>query len=62
VIAHHIIFHWNRMGLNYTAQANLALAAKQCAFNVGDDATPTRPATSAAHVTPLAPDSATDTF
>lgn len=32
VLAHHIIFHWNRIGLSYSTQADLALAAKQTVF------------------------------
>ncbi|MFE4974375.1 thiopeptide-type bacteriocin biosynthesis protein [Kitasatospora sp. NPDC056651] len=28
VIAHHVIFHWNRIGLRYPTQSALALAAK----------------------------------
>ncbi|MER8101851.1 thiopeptide-type bacteriocin biosynthesis protein [Kitasatospora sp. NPDC094016] len=28
VITHHVIFHWNRLGLPYSAQSVLALAAK----------------------------------
>ncbi|MGH3931837.1 MAG: thiopeptide-type bacteriocin biosynthesis protein, partial [Pseudonocardiaceae bacterium] len=32
VTAHHIIFHWNRIGLPYQTQANLALAAKEVIF------------------------------
>lgn len=29
VTAHHIIFHWNRIGLPYQTQANIAHAAKK---------------------------------
>lgn len=32
VTAHHIIFHWNRIGLPYRTQANIALAAKETIF------------------------------
>ncbi|MGH4015349.1 MAG: thiopeptide-type bacteriocin biosynthesis protein [Pseudonocardiaceae bacterium] len=32
VTAHHIIFHWNRIGLPYRTQANMALAAKEVIF------------------------------
>jgi thiopeptide-type bacteriocin biosynthesis protein len=32
VTAHHIIFHWNRIGFSYQSQANLAMAAKECIF------------------------------
>lgn len=32
VIAHHIIFHWNRIGLPARTQANLALAASEVIF------------------------------
>ncbi|MGQ0778184.1 MAG: thiopeptide-type bacteriocin biosynthesis protein [Pseudonocardiales bacterium] len=32
VSAHHIIFHWNRIGLPYRTQANMALAAKEVIF------------------------------
>ncbi|MFE0156842.1 thiopeptide-type bacteriocin biosynthesis protein [Nonomuraea sp. NPDC059007] len=33
VIAHHTIFHWNRMGLPYDVQANLAQAARCVVFD-----------------------------
>ncbi|WP_214104858.1 thiopeptide-type bacteriocin biosynthesis protein [Acrocarpospora catenulata] len=33
VIAHHVIFHWNRMGIPYHIQANLSQAAKSVVFN-----------------------------
>ncbi|GII96363.1 thiopeptide-type bacteriocin biosynthesis protein [Sinosporangium siamense] len=33
VIAHNIIFHWNRLGLPYQAQAAIASAAKDVIFN-----------------------------
>ncbi|MGP3959738.1 thiopeptide-type bacteriocin biosynthesis protein [Nonomuraea sp. 3N208] len=33
VIAHHVIFHWNRIGLPATAQVNIALAAKEAVFS-----------------------------
>ncbi|MFD0772324.1 thiopeptide-type bacteriocin biosynthesis protein [Streptomonospora algeriensis] len=32
VITHHIIFHWNRLGLAYRTQSALAHAAKEAAF------------------------------
>jgi len=32
VTAHHIIFHWNRLGLPYQAQADMALAAQEVIF------------------------------
>ncbi|WP_410655243.1 hypothetical protein [Amycolatopsis sp. lyj-112] len=32
VLAHHVIFHWNRMGLPYNAQSLLAHAAKAVVF------------------------------
>ncbi len=32
VTAHHIIFHWNRIGLPYQTQANMARAAKEVIF------------------------------
>jgi len=32
VTAHHIIFHWNRIGLLYHTQANMSLAAKEVIF------------------------------
>lgn len=32
VTAHHIIFHWNRIGLPYQTQANMARAAKEVLF------------------------------
>ncbi|MBV9013100.1 MAG: thiopeptide-type bacteriocin biosynthesis protein [Pseudonocardiales bacterium] len=32
VTAHHVIFHWNRLGLPYQTQANVALAAKETIF------------------------------
>ena len=32
VTAHHLIFHWNRIGLPYQTQANMALAAKEAIF------------------------------
>jgi thiopeptide-type bacteriocin biosynthesis protein len=32
VAAHHVIFHWNRIGLPSQAQANIALAAKEAVF------------------------------
>jgi len=33
VIAHHVIFHWNRMGIDVTSQANLAHAAASGIFS-----------------------------
>ncbi|WP_433259802.1 thiopeptide-type bacteriocin biosynthesis protein (plasmid) [Streptosporangium sp. CA-135522] len=33
VIAHHVIFHWNRVGLPALVQANLALAAQKVVFD-----------------------------
>jgi thiopeptide-type bacteriocin biosynthesis protein len=33
VLAHHVIFHWNRIGIPGPAQANLARAATQAAFD-----------------------------
>lgn len=32
VIAHHVIFHWNRIGLPARIQAKLALAASEVIF------------------------------
>ncbi|QFY11515.1 methyltransferase [Nonomuraea phyllanthi] len=32
ILAHHIVFAWNRLGLSYTAQAVLSHTAKQVAF------------------------------
>ncbi|ARQ70644.1 thiopeptide-type bacteriocin biosynthesis protein [Streptomyces marincola] len=32
VLAHHVIFAWNRLGLSYTAQATLTAAAKTMTF------------------------------
>ncbi|WP_313949438.1 lantibiotic dehydratase C-terminal domain-containing protein, partial [Frankia sp. AvcI1] len=32
VIALHVIFHWNRLGLTATTQAGLARAAKEAVF------------------------------
>lgn len=32
ITAYHIIFHWNRIGLPYQTQANMALAAKEVIF------------------------------
>jgi thiopeptide-type bacteriocin biosynthesis protein len=33
VLAHHVIFHWNRVGLPALVQANLALAAQKVVFD-----------------------------
>lgn len=36
VTAHHIIFHWNRIGLNVRTQAYIAHAAKEVVFHDGE--------------------------
>jgi thiopeptide-type bacteriocin biosynthesis protein len=42
VLAHHVIFHWNRIGLSATTQAILSRAARDAVMNPPH--TPTRPA------------------
>jgi len=42
VLAHHVIFHWNRLGLSATTQAILARAARDAVMT--PPRTPTRPA------------------
>ncbi len=42
ILAHHVIFAWNRLGLSYAAQAALATAAKTVVF--GPDPTYAEPA------------------
>jgi thiopeptide-type bacteriocin biosynthesis protein len=32
VLAHHVLFHWNRLGLPYDTQSTLAHAARQAVF------------------------------
>ncbi|RBM04528.1 thiopeptide-type bacteriocin biosynthesis protein [Streptomyces sp. PT12] len=43
VLAHHIIFAWNRLGLPHTAQAILATTAKAVIFGPPDPASPHKP-------------------
>ncbi|WP_433494907.1 thiopeptide-type bacteriocin biosynthesis protein [Micromonospora sp. CA-248089] len=40
VIALHVIFHWNRLGLPATTQANLARAAQEAIFGLADPPLP----------------------
>jgi thiopeptide-type bacteriocin biosynthesis protein len=44
VLAHHVIFHWNRLGLTTTAQAVLAHTAVAIILNMPYDRHPSRPA------------------
>ncbi|MGH3431095.1 MAG: thiopeptide-type bacteriocin biosynthesis protein, partial [Mycobacteriales bacterium] len=43
VLAHHVIFHWNRIGLADRTQAILARAARQAILNPPDGLLSTRP-------------------
>jgi thiopeptide-type bacteriocin biosynthesis protein len=38
VLAHHVIFHWNRLGLSHSTQSLLAHAAKAVVFNAEERA------------------------
>ena len=38
VLAHHVIFHWNRLGLSYTEQRTLAALAKEVVMAEQDEA------------------------
>ncbi|GAA3032823.1 thiopeptide-type bacteriocin biosynthesis protein [Actinokineospora globicatena] len=35
-LAHHVIFHWNRLGLSYETQSRLAAAAREAVFGTHD--------------------------